>query len=390
MSNLTTYHKKINKILEEYNFKLITDYKELKTNIDHIEYKCLCDNKIKKTLQQFFKKPEKNCCENRRQKIEFDKLPEEKEENGIVWKRYETIWISEEGKAFNMYGKEMTLDDKNRYYIDGKHYYASRILATVFKIENFDKLISQKFVVSFIDSDNNNLNIKNLKVISKSEINKKNGKKSKTSENFKKNMTKDITEYLLKIPYKIIEEFPEYIIFEDGSIYNNLNKSGAKRFISGSKSSEDYFNINRNDKTLKLHRLICLAFKPIEGKKIYDDYKDLQVNHIDGNKLNNHKDNLEWVEQSENINHAYENNLNKKVRAVIQFQNNNGEYGDIIKEFPSLAKASRETKIPEHEIREIAKGKIKHIFDKKFLWKYKNEDETESYRQKFSSKLADR
>ena len=203
-------------------------------------------------------------------------------------------------------------------------------------------------------------------------------------------MTKDITEYLLKIPYKIIEEFPEYIIFEDGSIYNNLNKSGAKRFISGSKSSEDYFNINRNDKTLKLHRLICLAFKPIEGKKIYDDYKDLQVNHIDGNKLNNHKDNLEWVEQSENINHAYENNLNKKVRAVIQFQNNNGEYGDIIKEFPSLAKASRETKIPEHEIREIAKGKIKHIFDKKFLWKYKNEDETESYRQKFSSKLADR
>ena len=91
-----------------------------------------------------------------------DKLPEEKEENGIVWKRYETIWISEEGKAFNMHGKEMTLDDKNRYYIDGKHYYASRILANVFKIENFDKLISQKFVVSFIDGNSNNLNYKNL------------------------------------------------------------------------------------------------------------------------------------------------------------------------------------------------------------------------------------
>ena len=47
-----------------------------------------------------------------------------------------------------------------------------------------------------------------------------------------------------------------------------------------------------------VHRLVLETFNPIEHMENY------QVNHIDGNKINNNLDNLEWVTRSENMQHA--------------------------------------------------------------------------------------
>lgn len=57
--------------------------------------------------------------------------------------------------------------------------------------------------------------------------------------------------------------------------------------------------INGKPRSFSLHRLIALQFVPND-----DPESKTQVNHIDGNKLNNKTENLEWVTPEENMRHS--------------------------------------------------------------------------------------
>lgn len=94
---------------------------------------------------------------------------------------------------------------------------------------------------------------------------------------------------------------------------------------------------NGKKKSFSIHRLVAEHFldKP-EGKA--------EVNHKDGNKLNNNVENLEWVSQKQNQDHAIEklkkSPFGKPPRRVRCLDKKTGEF---ITEYPSVSEAARST-----------------------------------------------
>lgn len=95
----------------------------------------------------------------------------------------------------------------------------------------------------------------------------------------------------------------------DGGTITLRNGSKVKRKIQLLKqviSNWGYqrvtLQINGYRKHERVHRLVAKAFVSNPDNKE-------QVNHIDGNKLNNHYTNLEWVTNSENQDHAFKTGL---------------------------------------------------------------------------------
>lgn len=76
-----------------------------------------------------------------------------------------------------------------------------------------------------------------------------------------------------------------------------------------------YVTLSQNGLRRKflVHRLVAETFIDNPGNKE-------QINHIDGNPLNNAVTNLEWCTNAENTTHAYRTMLNKKGQKLITFK----------------------------------------------------------------------
>jgi len=133
--------------------------------------------------------------------------------------------------------------------------------------------------------------VKERKVKQKNHIIKMTEKNETTGNKVDVNKPIDI-----EVWYDLIGFEGLYMISQKGNIYSIKNKIKLKPFLN----TKGYPSISLKGKTKAVHRLMAENFLPkIKGKDM--------VNHIDGNKTNNHIINLEWVDNRENINHYYKN-----------------------------------------------------------------------------------
>lgn len=140
--------------------------------------------------------------------------------------------------------------------------------------------------------------------------------------------------------------FSNYHVTRDGRIFSTI----INDYLVGNFSFDGYLRVLiKKDTggfvTIGVHRLVAMVYIPNPENKP-------EVNHIDGNKLNNCADNLEWVMGWENVHHALNNGLRKSVLddPTIHEICKRLERGDTVKSIMT------ELGIPKHSVLGIKSG----------------------------------
>ena len=147
----------------------------------------------------------------------------------------------------------------------------------------------------------------------------------------------------------------------------NYNKTKQRKLLKPD-IRRDYLCVtlfkNNIRNRIQIHRLVAIVFIP-------NKLNLPCVNHIDGNKQNNHINNLEWCTHKENINHAIRTNLrnfnmgkNPNAKKINQYDKN----GNFIKQWNCIKEITNQLGVSRDCIYECCIAKCKTA--KGYIWKY--------------------
>lgn len=134
-------------------------------------------------------------------------------------------------------------------------------------------------------------------------------------------------------------DYPGYLVNENGQVFSTMR--GEMVEIKIQSFDKRYATVTVTLATghakkkipVRVHRLVASAF--LDNPNCYSD-----VNHKDGNKLNNSVLNLEWCTRAENLQHAYRTGLKhepKTARQCVAISKKSG----VMHEFRSAAMAAK-------------------------------------------------
>ena len=117
-----------------------------------------------------------------------------------------------------------------------------------------------------------------------------------------------MTKYVETMP---ITGFPDYEVSNTGRVWSH---HGRGRWLRPAPTRGGYLcvSLHRDGEgnTLSIHRLVAVEW-------VQNPHNYPHVNHMDGDKTNNHYTNLEWVTHQQKIDHACDTGLYDKLNAPV-------------------------------------------------------------------------
>lgn len=140
-----------------------------------------------------------------------------------------------------------------------------------------------------------------------------------------------------------------YLISQTGKIKNARNNTLLKGSLD--QYGYKYFHLHSTiNKNIWIHRAVWETF----GDNLIDG---MVINHIDGNKLNNHIDNLEQVSSKENKQHELRALHPEKNKIVYQFD----KKGNLLAIYASINECARQLNLDSRHISSCVQDKIASV-----------------------------
>ena len=275
-------------------------------------------------------------------------------------KNYDNYYIYDNGDVYNIATNKLLKGSVGehgyKYYRLSKNgtkkmMYAHRLVA-----EHFLDNPNQLPVVNHIDGNKLNNNVNNLEWVTYSENTKKWHEKrevqpTRTNQKYTGDLENEIW---LNIP-----DYENYLISSYGRVWNtNTNNILRPSLTCGYHKVR--LSKNNQIKDKMIHHLVYSIF--------YNDidFEGYVIDHIDGDKTNNHKDNLRKITASENVLSAlYVTKTNGSAKKVGQYTKD----GQFIASYPSAREAARVLGLDSSVISKVCRG-VKYNSHGGFIFKY--------------------
>ena len=156
------------------------------------------------------------------------------------------------------------------------------------------------------------------------------------------------------LEWRVVQRFPRYEVSIDGQVYSHR----AKRVLKQINQSSGYLHTSVGaGKHVPIHQLVAEAFIPNPDNLPF-------LNHINGNPKDNRAENLEWTDNSGNIQHAYDNGLYSNIRRIVKCDIS----GDIIQEYMNISSAARDMGIDSRGIKKACDKRAQILYKEYFRY----------------------